>query len=118
MPRQRIVIDPVTRIEGHAKISLHLDEQGRVEEAYFHVTPLFARPSWSGYETDSALHTSYWISEWPRVPVGPGFLMPLLLQTRARMSVSVCMVPIDPIQARRRLQAQRTAHPAPATRPP
>jgi len=38
MPRQRIVIDPVTRIEGHAKISLHLDEQGRVEEAYFHVT--------------------------------------------------------------------------------
>jgi NAD-reducing hydrogenase large subunit len=38
MPRQRIVIDPVTRIEGHSKISLHLDEQGRVEEAYFHVT--------------------------------------------------------------------------------
>ena len=38
MPRQTIVIDPVTRIEGHSKISLHLDEQGRVEEAYFHVT--------------------------------------------------------------------------------
>jgi len=72
--------------------------------------PLFARPSWRGYETDSALHTSYWISEWPRVPVGPGFLVPLLLQTRARMSVSVCMVPIDPIQARRDLEAQRTEH--------
>jgi hypothetical protein len=72
--------------------------------------PLFARASWRGYETDSALHTSYWISEWPRVPVGPGFLMPLLLQTRARMSVSVCMVPIDPIQARRDLEAQRTEH--------
>ena len=72
--------------------------------------PLFARPSWRGYETDSALHVSYWISEWPRVPVGPGFLMPLLLQTRARMSVSVCMVPIDPIQARRDLEAQRTEH--------
>jgi NAD-reducing hydrogenase large subunit len=38
MPRQKIVIDPVTRIEGHSKISLRLDEQGRVEEAYFHVT--------------------------------------------------------------------------------
>ena len=35
---QKIVIDPVTRIEGHAKISLHLDDQGHVEEAYFHVT--------------------------------------------------------------------------------
>jgi NAD-reducing hydrogenase large subunit len=33
-----IVIDPVTRIEGHAKITLHLNEQGRVEDAHFHVT--------------------------------------------------------------------------------
>src|SRR4051794_27888497 len=38
MARQKIVIDPVTRIEGHSKISIHLDEDGRVEEAYFHVT--------------------------------------------------------------------------------
>ena len=38
MPRQKILIDPVTRIEGHSKISLHLDEEGHVEEAYFHVT--------------------------------------------------------------------------------
>jgi NAD-reducing hydrogenase large subunit len=38
MARQKIIIDPVTRIEGHSKISIHLDEQGRVEEAYFHVT--------------------------------------------------------------------------------
>jgi len=34
---QRIVIDPVTRIEGHAKISLHLDEAGNVADAEFHV---------------------------------------------------------------------------------
>jgi NAD-reducing hydrogenase large subunit len=38
MPRQKIIIDPVTRIEGHSKISIHLDEQGHVEEAHFHVT--------------------------------------------------------------------------------
>lgn len=38
MAQKRIVIDPVTRIEGHSKISLHLDDQGRVQEAYFHVT--------------------------------------------------------------------------------
>lgn len=36
--RKTIVIDPVTRIEGHAKITLHLDEQGRIEDARFHVT--------------------------------------------------------------------------------
>jgi len=33
-----ILIDPVTRIEGHAKITLHLDDDGQVEEARFHVT--------------------------------------------------------------------------------
>jgi NAD-reducing hydrogenase large subunit len=36
--RRTIIIDPVTRIEGHSKITLHLDEQGRVEDARFHVT--------------------------------------------------------------------------------
>jgi NAD-reducing hydrogenase large subunit len=35
---QRIVIDPVTRIEGHAKISIYLDDAGLVQDARFHVT--------------------------------------------------------------------------------
>jgi NAD-reducing hydrogenase large subunit len=34
---QRIVIDPVTRIEGHAKITIHLDDDGTVADARFHV---------------------------------------------------------------------------------
>ena len=38
MERRTIVIDPVTRIEGHSKITLQLNEQGRVEDARFHVT--------------------------------------------------------------------------------
>jgi NAD-reducing hydrogenase large subunit len=35
---QRILIDPVTRIEGHAKITIQLDESGNVGDARFHVT--------------------------------------------------------------------------------
>ena len=35
---QRIIIDPVTRIEGHAKISIYLDDAGAVTDAKFHVT--------------------------------------------------------------------------------
>jgi NAD-reducing hydrogenase large subunit len=35
---KRIVIDPVSRIEGHAKISIYLDDAGRVSDARFHVT--------------------------------------------------------------------------------
>ena len=35
---QTITIDPVTRIEGHAKITVHLDDNGQVADARFHVT--------------------------------------------------------------------------------
>jgi NAD-reducing hydrogenase large subunit len=35
---KRITIDPVTRIEGHAKISIFLDDAGNVGDARFHVT--------------------------------------------------------------------------------
>ncbi len=34
---KRIVIDPVTRIEGHAKISIFMDDDGHVADAEFHV---------------------------------------------------------------------------------
>jgi NAD-reducing hydrogenase large subunit len=35
---QTITIDPVTRLEGHGKITIQLNGQGEVEEAHFHVT--------------------------------------------------------------------------------
>ena len=34
---RRILISPVTRIEGHAKISIYVDDAGEVESAQFHV---------------------------------------------------------------------------------
>jgi NAD-reducing hydrogenase large subunit len=35
---KKITIDPVTRIEGHAKIDVYLDDEGRVTDTQFHVT--------------------------------------------------------------------------------
>ena len=35
---RKIVIEPVTRLEGHAKITVQLDENGQVQNAHFHVT--------------------------------------------------------------------------------
>jgi len=37
---RRITIDPVTRLEGHGKIDVFLDEQGNVERAFFQVPEL------------------------------------------------------------------------------
>lgn len=38
MQKQKIVISPVTRIEGHAKITIDINEQGKVDDARIHVT--------------------------------------------------------------------------------
>ncbi len=38
--RRRITIDPITRLEGHGKIDIFLDELGQVERAYFEVPEL------------------------------------------------------------------------------
>ncbi|HEY1987659.1 MAG TPA: Ni/Fe hydrogenase subunit alpha [Terracidiphilus sp.] len=44
---QTITIDPVTRLEGHGKITIQLNGQGEVEDAHFHVTQV------RGFETFS-----------------------------------------------------------------
>lgn len=37
MSTQKITIEPVTRIEGHAKVTIHMKEDGSVDRAYMHV---------------------------------------------------------------------------------
>lgn len=34
---KKIVIDPVTRVEGHGKVTIHLDEQNKVKDSFFHI---------------------------------------------------------------------------------
>lgn len=37
MDARKITIEPVTRIEGHGRVTIHLNEQGAVEQTFFHV---------------------------------------------------------------------------------
>jgi F420-non-reducing hydrogenase large subunit len=41
---KRITIDPITRLEGHGKIDIFLDDEGNAEKAYFQV------PEYRGFE--------------------------------------------------------------------
>ncbi len=34
---KKIVIDPVTRVEGHGRVTLYLDEEGQVANSHFHI---------------------------------------------------------------------------------
>jgi F420-non-reducing hydrogenase large subunit len=40
MSRRRIIVDPITRLEGHGKIDIFLDDKGDVDRAYFQVPEL------------------------------------------------------------------------------
>ena len=40
MNNRRITIDPITRLEGHGKIDIFLNEKGDVDKAYFQVPEL------------------------------------------------------------------------------
>jgi len=34
---RRVIIEPVTRVEGHGKVTLHLDENNKIKEARLHI---------------------------------------------------------------------------------
>lgn len=34
---RKIMIDPVTRVEGHGRVTIHLDEYGQVKDSFFHI---------------------------------------------------------------------------------
>ena len=34
---QKITIDPVTRVEGHARVTIHLDDNNQVAQTYLHI---------------------------------------------------------------------------------
>ncbi len=34
---RKITIDPVTRVEGHGRVTIHLDEKGKVKDSFFHI---------------------------------------------------------------------------------
>jgi hypothetical protein len=70
--------------------------------------PLGADDGWSSYRTDDSWHVTYWVAEWPRVEVGPAFLLPLLCAP-GRVAVSVVMAPVPADRALREVRSARTA---------
>jgi hypothetical protein len=70
--------------------------------------PLATETHWNSYRTDGGWHATFWIAEWPRTPVGPDFLAPLLLGTAARRTVAVTMEPQPPAKAVRAAEQART----------
>lgn len=102
----RVAFDPYGR-QARARAGLGDPDRAGVDPAL--MGPLADEASWGVYRTDSAWHATYWIASWPRSDVGPAFLTPLLMQTTALRTVSVCIEPVPHSIAIRRAEAARTA---------
>ncbi len=70
--------------------------------------PLALREGWSEIQADDSWHRTYWVSDWPRLDVGPNFLAPLLV-AKANRRMSVVMAAVAPRSAVRQARSARTA---------
>jgi hypothetical protein len=69
---------------------------------------------WRHLRTDSAVHATYWISEWPRSEVNPAFLQPLVLSPGVFRTVTLVAEPLPIAAALREIRRAKAEHAADA----
>lgn len=101
----RTAFDPYGRSELAALETADPDRDGLSEA---NAWPLGAREAWEHYQSDGAVHATYWIGGWPRVEVSPMFLGALLARSSAVRTVAVVFEPIPPERSTREVEAAIT----------
>jgi len=67
---------------------------------------------WGSVTVGTSVHATYWVSQWPRAVVHPGFLQPLLLTDAS--TLSVLAVPMSTGKALREIRRAKVEHTADA----
>ncbi|HTU31428.1 MAG TPA: SCO6880 family protein [Solirubrobacteraceae bacterium] len=101
----RTAYDPYCRGELTALEGADPERDGPDEAGAW---PLGSRERWDHYESDGALHATYWISGWPRVEVSPVFMDSLLGRSGAVRTVAVSFEPIAIERSTREVEAAVT----------
>jgi Putative type VII ESX secretion system translocon, EccE len=101
----RTAFDPYARAELAA---LETADPERVGLAEHNAWPLGTREAWDHYQSDGALHASYWIGGWPRVDVSPMFMDALLGRSSTVRTVAVTFEPIPTERSTREVEAAVT----------
>jgi hypothetical protein len=101
----RTAFDPYARAELAA---LETADPGRDGLAGWGAWPLGAREAWDHYQSDGAVHATYWIGAWPRIDVSPVFMDALLGRSSSVRTVAVCFQPIAPDRSTREVEAAVT----------
>jgi Putative type VII ESX secretion system translocon, EccE len=101
----RTAFDPYARAELAALEAADPDRDGLAEA---NAWPLGTREAWDHYQSDGALHATFWIGGWPRTDVSPMFMDALLGRSSAVRTVAVTFEPIPPERSVREIEAAVT----------
>ena len=101
----RTAFDPFARAELATLEAADPEREGLSEAGAW---PLATREGWDHYQSDGAIHTTYWIGGWPRVEVSPLFMDALLARSSAVRSVAVTFEPLSPERSTREVEAAIT----------
>jgi Putative type VII ESX secretion system translocon, EccE len=101
----RTAFDPYARAELAVLEAADPDRDGLAASAAW---PVGVRETWDHYQSDGAVHATYWIGGWPRVDVSPMFMDALLGRSSTVRSVAVTIEPIPPERSTREVEAAIT----------
>jgi hypothetical protein len=101
----RTAFDPYARAELTALDAADPERDGLSRA---NAWPLGAREAWDHYQSDGALHATYWIGAWPRIEVTPMFMDSLLGHSGAVRTVSVTFEPLAADRSTREVEAAIT----------
>jgi hypothetical protein len=101
----RTAFDPYARSELTA---LETSDPERDGLAAVNAWPLGARETWEHYQSDGALHATFWIGAWPRVDVTPMFMDSLLGHSGVVRTVAVTFEPLAGDRSTREVEAAIT----------
>jgi Putative type VII ESX secretion system translocon, EccE len=72
--------------------------------------PMAVEEHWTYVRTDSGFHQTFWIAEWPRQKVFPGFLHPLIYVGDFRHTVTELIRAVPTTEALRDIRSAQEAH--------
>ncbi|NVM96143.1 SCO6880 family protein [Arthrobacter wenxiniae] len=83
---------------------------GRQQAVTINGGPMAVEEHWTYLRTDSGFHQTFWIAEWPRQKVFPGFMHPLVYVGDFRHTVTEVIRAIPTDQALRDIRSAHEAH--------
>jgi hypothetical protein len=102
----RVAYDPGARASLCRRAAVDAERAGVAPAAAW---PAVIEEEWGWLRADDAFHATFWVEEWPRIPVRPDFLSPLLLGSRTTRTVALTVEAVPPGRAARQVEAARTA---------